>query len=211
MPYLKTLALLAITVVPCVFADIAVERHGRRVQVDGFLLEWDSKDANRWGGSGWSWDAINTAEGVAGYFSSKGGQACSSWVFNIDVANTGKVLSIKIPEQRTTDFFAFDKGSFDNDGTHTVEWIVPWSVFETDGGNNASDNGGNDAYPIILNAASDCGDTLAPLRLSVIRENMSSAPPFYYIIVTVSVLIAIIVVGFIAVTRKQKRRRHTAT
>jgi hypothetical protein len=205
MPYLRTLVSLSIIIVPCAFADIAVERHGRRVQIDGFLLEWNSKDANRWAGSAWAWDAINTADGVAGYFSSKDGLACSSWVFTIDAANTGKALSIKIPEQRATDFFAFDKGSLENDGTYALEWVVPWNVFET----GVNDNGGRDAYAIILNATSDCGDTLAPLRLSVIRENTPSSPPLYYIM-TVCVIITTIIVGFIAVVRKQKKRRRPA-
>ncbi len=44
-------------------------RSGRKIQVDGFLLEWRDEDANVWPGSNWRWDAVSTVDGVAGYVS----------------------------------------------------------------------------------------------------------------------------------------------
>lgn len=44
-------------------------RQGRKIQVDGFLLEWSEAGARAWPGSAWRWDAVSTADGVAGYVS----------------------------------------------------------------------------------------------------------------------------------------------
>jgi len=46
-----------------------IVRSGRKIQVDGFLLEWSDKDANVWPGSNLRWDAVSTVDGVAGYVS----------------------------------------------------------------------------------------------------------------------------------------------
>lgn len=44
-------------------------RQGRKIQVDGFLLEWKEADARSWPNTAWLWDAVSTADGVAGYVS----------------------------------------------------------------------------------------------------------------------------------------------
>ncbi|MDR2591786.1 MAG: hypothetical protein LBC59_03160 [Chitinispirillales bacterium] len=49
--------------------SVNMVRRGRKIQVDGFLLEWRGAAANVWPGSKWLWDAVSTPEGIAGYVS----------------------------------------------------------------------------------------------------------------------------------------------
>ncbi|MDR2694650.1 MAG: hypothetical protein LBB74_10630 [Chitinispirillales bacterium] len=49
--------------------SINLVRRGRKIQVDGFLLEWRGAEANVWPEAKWLWDAVSTVEGVAGYVS----------------------------------------------------------------------------------------------------------------------------------------------
>jgi len=191
----NTKIFLLLTIAACqVYADISasIERRGRRVEVDGFLLEWSRQDAREWGDSLWKWDAINTAEGAAGYFASRNAQACSSWAFTISANN--KTLEIKVPEHAVTNFFAFDRGSFENEGIYTIEWLVPWDVI------------GNESA-LTINAANICGDTLETLRLSVIRESPPSNPKNNYIIIMIGTLIAIIVAAYIYINKKSGRAK----
>ena len=190
MSNVKILLLLLIIVCQ-VSADVSanVERRGRRVEIDGFLLEWNRQDARKWDDSLWTWDAVNTAEGAAGYFSAQGARACSSWAFTISA--DGKALGIKVPEEAAANFFAFDRGSFESEGIYAIEWLVPWGII-------GSDN------VITLNAANVCGDTLETLRLSVVREIPQYGPKNNYIIMITGALIAIIAV-YIFINKKMKK------
>ena len=64
-------------------ADNVIDRRGRTIQVDGFLLEWKRADARAWDETGWEWDAAVTPTGIAGYFKPKSTPPCSAWAFNI--------------------------------------------------------------------------------------------------------------------------------
>ena len=67
-----------------------ISRSGRKIQLDGFLMDWMEKNRQAWSGSAlWSWDAVNTADGVAGYFHMDGAPACSSWNFKVDAGRHG--------------------------------------------------------------------------------------------------------------------------
>jgi len=192
MPNMKIFIMLM--VVACqVSADIAadVARYGRRVQVDGFLLEWDRQNAAEWGGGSlWAWDALNTADGVAGYFASRDATPCSSWTFTIGA--DGKPIVIKVPEQTAGEFFAFDKGTFESAGIYTIEWLVPWDII-------------GDENAVTVNAADSCGSALETLRLNIVRESPPDGSYFIYIVITF-VLIAIIAAAYMYIRRKSKRK-----
>jgi hypothetical protein len=172
---------------------ININRKGRAVQVDGFLLVWDAGSSRRWAGSSWTWDAVITAHGIAGYFSHpgpggvdssnagiinadeppkpKGAPKCHSWTFTFSDAVTKKSFTITIPEESSGEFFAFDNGTFDSIGALTVEWLVPWSFFEDDAG----EDGDADAYALALSAA--CGAAaLPPMNVSVASPKSPKAP-----------------------------------
>jgi len=208
--------------------DINVVRRGRKIQVDGFLLEWRGEDVNTWPGSSWLWDAVSTADGVAGYVSLPAGihtvnnagnnvvdsvvndavkndsgintSSCSDWVLTVQAVNTGKTLTIKLPGQPTGEFFAFDKGAFDAGGPLTAEWVVPWDFF--DDGSDA------DAYELSINAANAVAGALRPLVLSVEAPGEPQAPSGLFTRLTMVVLIAALTIALVVVRRRQMKEKH---
>jgi len=137
---------------------VDISRCGRRIQLDGFLIEWKENNRHAWSGSdNWYWDAINTPEGVAGYFYSAAVR-CSSWTFHADArqpcsmtvpdTDTGKMKNVFFCANRTPQAKGF---------TLTVEWILPWDSV-------AVDSGGT--YAVHVTGNSTCGDTLQPLLVT---------------------------------------------
>jgi hypothetical protein len=172
-------------------------RQGRRIQADGFLLEWVSADARAWPGSAWKWDAVSTADGVAGYVTAN--PNCRDWTFAIRAANTGKAFSARIPGPPSGEFFAFDKGAFDAGGPLTAEWLAPWEFFD--------DDGDADVYELTVSAVSACGDTLPPLTLSIKDPKSPRAPESLLTKIVMFVLIAALTVVLAAIRRKRINRR----
>jgi hypothetical protein len=154
-------------VLPCIFflasaaraADIT--RTGKRIQLDGFLIDWKENGRRAWGGSGgWYWDALNTPEGVAGYFSNAAAR-CSAWTFSL-VALAGasgpRVIAVTDTGSGTMqDFSCVSREPRDSAAAVTVEWILPWDSVALD-----SDG----TYAVQVAGASACGDTLQPMLLA---------------------------------------------
>lgn len=148
----------------CFFPAFAVQIHqvsknGRQIQLDGFLLEWNKADAKRLGGdSAWLWDAINTGEGLTGYFTTGKNPRCGPWTFRF---LTQKLSLHKTMDVRTdADVGPFYRVARKQDGAKndvTAEWILPWdSIWHDSSG----------AYQVGVFAFDTCGDTVQPLILS---------------------------------------------
>ncbi|MDR0331655.1 MAG: hypothetical protein LBH93_08110, partial [Chitinispirillales bacterium] len=197
-----------------------IDRKGRTVQVDGILLEWNAGDARPWPGSPWTWDAVITAHGLAGYFSCpKSGSvinarinpnapaqpqdapACSSWTFTFSADNTEKSFEIKIPESSSGEFFAFDKGTFESGGALTAEWLVPWSFFEDDDGYD----GDVDIYALKLSAACGVCGALAPMALAAVSPKAPRPPAARMAQITMVVTTAVLTVALIVHRRRKIR------
>ena len=139
--------------------EVDIDRAGRRIQLDGFLMDWNEGARRPWPGSNeWFWDAINTPEGVAGYFYGAAPR-CSSCTFYIDARRlTGepRKMSSKV-RGKTGGFYAVNQARGDSSSALTVEWIIPWDSV-------AVDSAGT--YVINLAGTSACGDTLQPLLIT---------------------------------------------
>jgi hypothetical protein len=155
----KLLFVLLLGIFCSVFARevVDISRSGRRIQRDGFLIEWSEKSRREWSGSTvWYWDAVNTPEGVAGYFHSEATR-CSSWTFQADVRHGASLpLELSVPDtgETTGRFFCTARTQRDSLFVLTAEWVIPWDSV-------AVDSGGT--YAIHLAGHSACGDTLQPL------------------------------------------------
>jgi len=179
--------------------DINMVRRGRKIQVDGFLLEWRDADANVWPGSNWRWDAVSTADGVAGYVSLPAG-AESDWVFELTAVNTGKSVEINLPGRPSGKYFAFDKEDFDAGGPLTAEWVVPWEFFE-DGEDSAT-------YKLSISASGKSGGgVLRPLVLTVAVPEEPRAPGGPLTRLAMIVIIAALTLTLVVVRRRQMRER----
>lgn len=147
--------------------NYSINRYGRKIQLDGFLLEWSSKTAHPWNSdSQFVWDAINTPEGLAGYLHSRYLPSCSKWTFLITSQNSSaEPLTIKIEKDsmlNRSSMYQVDIQAFVSSGLITVEWLIPWTKISVD-------NSG--LYKLCLNGYSACGDSLHPIVLNGSKQS----------------------------------------
>jgi len=213
--------------------SINTVRRGRKIQVDGFLLEWRVADANVWPGSEWRWDAVSTAEGIAGYVSLPAGSVNRS----VNVDNNPKIDTvININDSAVT---------VNNDtGINTINapWVITLRAVNTgrsleinlpgspSGGFFAFDKEGFDAggpltaewvvpweffedgagsssYKLSISASAG-GGVLRPLVLTVEVPGEPSAPSGFFTRFVMLVIIAALSVTLIVIRRRQMRERR---
>jgi len=178
------LILVLATLAALATADtVDVSRHGRRVQVDGFLLEWNGDNARAWTDV-WRWDALVTPDGLAGYVASRGAPECGGWTFGI-----GAGTKISVPDVvGASENAAFDRDGFEKEGIYNIEWLVP---------NDAVSGGGASIYSavITLTATNICGDTLPPVVIRVVREARQKSAYAAMITMAAAAVLTIIIVA----------------
>ena len=149
----------------CIIPAFAVQIHpvtktGRQIQLDGFLLEWKKADAGPLAGdSAWSWDVINTREGLTGYFTTGKTLRCPSWTFRFlsEKLSPYKSMDVNTRAAGRQSFYRLSEQQNGDKKEMTVEWIVPWdSIWHDSSG----------AYQVGLISFDTCGDTLQPLILT---------------------------------------------
>ena len=107
---------------------VQVEHEGRKIQHDGFLMEWSLKNASVWGGdSTCRYDVMTTPEGLAGYFRLHCAGACGdgTLVFHTG-SNETATFSFVSDSTIMEPFFRIDRSTFAADSTCTLEWLFPW-------------------------------------------------------------------------------------
>jgi hypothetical protein len=189
------IALLSVNV----FAQLKVDVNsfGRKIQLDGFLLEWKTQNALTWGKNDqkWNWGIITTPEGLSGYFLSKGNVKCRNWFFTIDPGKADPV-SITIPDSaHHSSYYAIDDKFSEGSGGLTVEWVIPWDSIGIDT---------LGAYAVKLSAVNNCGDTLDPLLITGKKEK---APGVFSSALISRILLAGALLSVLIVLRIRIRNR----
>lgn len=183
--------------------DFDISGFSKRIQVDGFLMEWNGKSVKKWSrDSMWCWDAINTSNGVAGYIRSRKAVSCSSWVFILDPYGGTAPFEIQIPQDSATDFYCLDCQNYDSLKKVTFEWVLPWESIEADS---------EEVYSIRLTAKSDCGDSLISMLLIGSKKKQDS---FFakinilrIILIIVSIYVAVAIILKITQRKNQTGRK----
>jgi hypothetical protein len=176
---------------------VDVNSFGKRVQLDGFLLEWKTKNALTWGKSDnqWHWGAMSTPEGLAGYFYLKGNMKCRNWAFTINPGKAGP-FSIVIPDSvHRSSYYATDDKFSDGNGGQTVEWVIPWDSIGTDS---------LGAYAVNISAVNGCGDTLDPM---LVTGKKQKAPGVFSSAVTSRIFLAGVLFSVLIALRVRLRNR----
>jgi hypothetical protein len=184
--------------------SVEIDRYGKRIQLDGFLIEWSEKHSKKLDSTGiWLWDVINTPEGISGYFRSTEALACSSWSIIIESSGNSKPFIINIPsgEDQHQSFYRIDQELFKESSRIAVEWVIPWDKADVD-------NRGR--YALDIRARDGCGDTVSSIMITGSKE-----PPRRIItgkIIVQVVIIAILLILYIVFRIKimhQKRRKRS--
>lgn len=142
--------------------SISVEKYGRRIQLDGFLLEWNAQTAKPWKNNNQTWfiDAVNTEEGLAGYFRSDSSVSCSSWFFTFSQPSVKQIFKIQFPNSGN-EFYKSDPKLYDSLGIITIEWVIPWKQISYDS---------TGKYSLFITGNSNCGDSLPQFQISGFKD-----------------------------------------
>lgn len=179
-----------------------ISQHGRRIQLDGFLLEWKSESAKTFDSNQeWSWDAINTTDGISGYLKSNHKLSCRDWTFAFRSQNPAtEKLIIHVnqePKDQKNSFYQLDRPLFDSTGIVCVEWVVPW---------NAVGIGSDGSYKINIQGFSNCGDSLPQIMITG-NQNVNQTKSAWSGTAIRIVAIAVLSVIFVFTRRATRRRK----
>lgn len=110
-----------------------VDRFGRKILLDGFLMEWEAQHAKPLGSNDslWVWDAMLTTEGVAGYFRLKSAPSCSTWSIGLQPAAMAPPVVIA-PTPGHSPYYQIDRHGSEEPDWGVLEWLLPWSMFAPD-------------------------------------------------------------------------------
>ena len=142
--------------------NLTVDRIGREIQVDAFLLEWKEEDSKKLEQDAFifTWDAINTPQGLAGYIWYEYTDTCyiSTVHFNTQTDSPERYMKMIIDTAVSElEFYAFDKSVKDSVTSITTEWLIPWDSMPVTA---------DGQYEIKLTAYTSCKDTLNPVTLT---------------------------------------------
>ncbi len=177
--------------------SITVDRYGRRIQLDSFLMEWNAKTAQIMKDNNnreWHFDAINTPEGLAGYFRSDSAAPCSSWTFILDPHSDVKTIQLKIPTEGN-EFYKYDKKLYDSLKVIALEWLIPWEQIGYDS---------TGAYAFLLTGVSECGDSLPSLLITGTKTEKKAM--FSAALIIRAVLILLLIILYVVLNIKLRNR-----
>jgi hypothetical protein len=121
-------------------------------------MEWRKDSAKVFGGdSSWQWDALNTREGLAGYFKAQGKRLrCPAWTFRFLPHDLSpyKSMDVRLEQKADKGFYRTALPGSTPDSSMVAEWVIPWDSITIDS---------SGAYKIGLMAFDDCKDSLQPV------------------------------------------------
>jgi hypothetical protein len=176
---------------------ITVSKTGRRVQLDGFLLEWVKDSAKPiCPGASWTWDALNTKEGLTGYFKAPA-SAGNDWIFTFlpqRLSPYSKIFLSFSPDSAKP-FFRVSRPESSLDSSLVAEWVLPWQNITTDS---------LGVYQIGVAAFDKKGDTL-PAMIFTGRAFRQQSPAPWGKVYSKAIFLVILLCALFYVQRKIKR------
>ncbi len=178
-----------------------VTKSGRRVQLDGFLIEWKLDSAKSMGAASlWKWDALGTKEGLTGYFSGPCA-AGADWTFSFLLHHLSpySVLKLSFSPDAAQSFFRISQPGGGSDSITTAEWVIPWDSISLDS---------SGTYQVGIFGYNTHGDTLQPMILSGHVFQGKAASPWgkvYFKGVFLAVLVGVLF--YVQKKNKNKFRR----
>jgi hypothetical protein len=197
--------LIGCAVVLAAAAEVHIERYGRPVQCDGFLMEWREEDSKEFGSlSSWSWDMVNTPDALAGYVRYAPGDTCrpvSARIMANVAGRSESALDISFDKSWSGDSICYElSGTHEADSAITAEFTIPWSRLEIDPA------GG---YDVWLQAVTSCGDTAQAHAIGnrLTPSERIMTPRLWVQIVVVALLLTAYLVLQAKLLKRRRNRR----
>jgi hypothetical protein len=139
-----------------------VKDNGRRIQLDGYLLEWKKSLAKPFGNTiEFACDAFKTPEGLSGYCMSKNPVSCGDWTISVSnelkSEEIVKIRCLRSGKGEKSSYYQYDQERFVSNGQLVAEWVIPWDKLT---GINS------DTFKLNFATVNACGDTLPELSLT---------------------------------------------
>jgi hypothetical protein len=178
-----------------------VKDNGRKIQLDGFLLEWKQSLAKPFGNNiEFVCDAFKTSEGLSGYCKSKNPVSCGDWTISVsNELNREEIVKIRclrngIAEKNS--YYQYDYERFESSGQLVAEWVIPWEKLI---------GSASDTFKLKFATVNVCGDTLPVVSLTgkmnrTEKKNIWSGTAFR------AGVIAVLTIVFIALRRTIRKR-----
>jgi hypothetical protein len=183
---------------------VTVERNGRRIQRDGFLLEWPFEAARRLEDThDVKLDLMQTPEGCAGYVRFMDADSCVRWVFRIypRPTDTGHFFAMTADTARGKGrFHALDVIRTDTATHCALEWVVPWDSLAV---------GPDGAYEFGLDWNSPCGGAASMILVSGRQDRGAAGKAVPPRLANQVILIAALLLAFIYLKVRAKRYSRT--
>lgn len=195
------LLIVTLFALPSAGETFDINRSGRKIQLDGFLMDWMEKNRQSWSGSTlWSWDAVNTADGIAGYFHAGGAPACSSWNFKVDAGRHGhcEMVASSAKDTETAVYCVNRAPQQRNLQSITVEWLLQWDSV-------AVDSSGTYAINIAGNSA--CGDSLESMLFTGKKPSKTGLLPKNFTLKLIAIILLFVVFFSMQIRIRKKTRR----
>ena len=183
------------------FAEVkvySVDRYGRSIQLDGFLLDWKKTDAMHLSAdSCWLWDIINTKEGLSGYFKSGRQLTCKMWNFKFLPRQLSpyNVLLFRSDSVAAHSFYRVSHADDSLHDTIVCEWVIPWSSVYRDTAGK---------YQVGLFVYDGCGDSLCPVILTGRYPAIRTVS--WGNVYTKSIILGILLLGLIVFQKKVRAK-----
>jgi hypothetical protein len=177
-----------------------VTRTGRKVQLDGFLLEWPKNDMKKMSPNWpWAWDAMNTAEGLTGYFKAPSSVG-EDWTFSFLPQRLSPYsrMTLSFSTDSGQSFYRVSKPASNPDSSMAAEWVIPWSRI-------AVDTPGD--YEVGIMAYNGRGDTLPAMVLSGKAPRLSAASPWGKVYYKAIFLVALLFALFYVQKKAKKKTK----
>ncbi len=140
---------------------ILINKNGKAIQIDAFLIEWKAEDADTLlGNYPVIWDAYNTPQGLGGYFRYSSSNTCvlKSITLYPEKQSIHKPLTIACDTfPNNSSFYAIDSSSDNTINLITIEWLIPWDSISLDSYGE---------YEIELSFNGSCTQSSKPIYLS---------------------------------------------
>ncbi|HUI92327.1 MAG TPA: hypothetical protein VLX68_08780 [Chitinivibrionales bacterium] len=190
--------ILIIAGTACAVQVVPVERTGRTIQLDGFLLEWNKADARPLApGSAWQFDACNTREGLTGYFTLSNDIPCPAWRFRFlnHRLSPYAFMDLQSRSDSSETFYRLSSPAGTSKKGTTAEWLIPWdSIWHDTSG----------AYQVGLFAFDTCGDTMQPIIFT--GHVYKQKPPAWGGVYLKGILLAALMVVLFMLQRSARRK-----
>ncbi len=184
-----------------------IERKGKDIQLDGFLIEWQQKNARQLPGASMEgpavkWDASLTPSGIAGYFRTPfSNDSCEQVYMELIYPDSAgyDTLALRFDTTATNPYYVTHRTKIGSTRAVITEWLIP---------RYEASHIQKSLYAIAVNAYTLCGDTLVKHALLKEALPQSESEPPAGSNLTLRLFLILLLLGAYLLLRRYNRKNQ---